>query len=127
MAEFVEAIARTAHVDLGRPAFLVFPQNGPLILQTITRSQAERYLAAIDGIGVEDTFYFGDADENNPLDPQLDTLASIDRFRDAGKLVLAVDYLTDPNRQADFYARARAAGFVPFAGVRALDRVSPQP
>ena len=77
MAEFVEAIARTAHVDLGRPAFLVFPQNGPLILQTLTRSQAERYLAAIDGIGVEDTFYFGDADENNPLDPQLDTLASI--------------------------------------------------
>ena len=76
-----------------------------MILQTLTRSQAERYLAAIDGIGVEDTFYFGDA----------------------GKLVLAVDYLTDPDRQADFYARARAAGFVPFAGVRALDRVPPQP
>ena len=124
MALFVEAIARTAREAFGRPDFLIFVQNAPDILEAV---DADSYLAALDGLGVEDTFYFGDADEDNPLDVQERTLEYIGRFREAGKLILAVDYLLDAAKQADFVARARAQGFLPFVAPRALDRVIPQP
>ena len=56
---------------------------------------------------------------------QGETLTQLRRFRRAGLLVLAVDYLTDATKVADFCARARAEGFVPLAAVRALDRLPP--
>ncbi len=127
MAEFVGRIAAHAWVTRGRPGFLLFPQNGPQILNALTLAERGRYLAAIDGIGVEDTFYFGDAEEDNPLDPQEEALRWIRRFHEAGKLVLAVDYLTAPALQADFVERARAEGFVPLVARRALDGALAQP
>ena len=127
MAAFVEAIANRARDALGRPGFLVVVQNAPTILDALTPDQRARYLATIDALAVEDTFYFGPADEDNPLDIQLDTLAAIRAFQDAGKPVFAVDYLLDPDEQSDFVRRARDAGFVPLVAPRALDRRIPQP
>jgi len=127
MAEFIRRIAHTARVELDRPDFLIVPQNGAGILTTLTDDQQRELLDAVDAIGVEDTFFFGSDDENNPLDPQHDAIADIQRFRDAGKPVFAVDYLTTLDLQRDFYDRARAAGFVPLVAVRDLDRVIGQP
>ena len=124
MALFVERIAEYARER--RPDFLVVPQNGPAILDALDREQRERYLEAIDGIGAEDSFYFGPLDEDNPLDVQAATLTQLRRFRRAGLLVLAVDYLTDEAKAADFCRRARAEGFVPLPAVRALDRLPPR-
>lgn len=81
----------------------------------------------MDGIGAEDSFYFGPAEEDNPYDPQLETLRYLDRFARGGKLVLAVDYLTEPAKVARFHAEARTRGYVPYAGLRALDRIVPRP
>ena len=127
MAAFVEAIAAHARQSLGLPDFLVVVQNAPTILDSLPPDDRARYLTAIDALAVEDTFYFGPADEDNPLDIQLDTLAAIRLFLDAGKPVFAVDYLLDPAAQADFVRRALDAGFVPLVAPRALDRRLPQP
>ncbi len=124
MASLVERLA--GHARERGPDFLVVPQNGPAILDALDREQADRYLAAIDGIAAEDSFYFGPLDEDNPLEVQAETLAQLGRFRRTGLLVLAVDYLTDEAKAADFCRRARAEGFVPLPGVRALDRLPPQ-
>ena len=127
MATFVGRIAAHARLQRGVPGFLVFPQNGAAILDALDGEERERYLAAVDGIGAEDTFYFGDDDEDNALDVQQETLELLRIFRDRGLLVLAVDYLTDAQKAADFCARAAAEGFVPATAPRALDALSSQP
>ena len=127
MVHFVEAIAQRARVDLARPDFLVLVQNAPDILEALHEDQQIDYLTAVDALAAEDTFYFGNADEDNPLDVQEYALAHLRRLRDAGKPIFAVDYLRDPATQAEFYARARAEGFIPLVASRALDRVLVQP
>ena len=126
MVQLVARIAEHAREQRARPRFLVVPQNGAPIIELLGDEERERYFDAIDAIGAEDSFYFGARDEDNPLDVQGETLTQLRRFRRAGLLVLAVDYLTDATKVADFCARARAEGFVPLAAVRALDRLPPE-
>lgn len=80
--------------------------------------------AAIDDIGADDTFYFGDADENNPLAPQEGVIGLLDTYRAAGLTVLAIDDLTRSGEIDDFYARCRARGWIPYCSLRALDRLT---
>jgi cysteinyl-tRNA synthetase len=127
MAELVLAVARHARETRKRPDFLIVPQNGANIFAEISRALGEKYLAAVDAIGAEDTFYYGSRDENNPLRIQHDTVAALRRFGAAGKPVLAVDYVTDPAKAKKFVALARKNGFVPYVGRRALDRLVLQP
>ena len=127
MAGFVTAIASHARVVRRRPGFLVVPQNGANILDEIAAAEQKRYLATVDAIGAEDTFFYGDREENNPLDMQRDTIAALERFRDAGKPVLAVDYLTDRKKAGQFSALARKHGFIPYVATRDLDRLVVQP
>jgi cysteinyl-tRNA synthetase len=142
MIELVVAIKEHAEEHGGRE-FLVFPQNGSGIIaaeafpadvvpegETPTSYAAQmqaRYFAAIDGIGAEDTFYFGDADEDNPFNPQTSTIDLLNRYRAAGLLVLAIDYLTEPAAINDFYARARQHGWVPYCSTRDLAQLTINP
>jgi len=142
MIDLVASIKTHAEEYAGRE-FLVFPQNGAGIISmaafpedTIPEAQSrvahvaqmrDRYLNAIDGIGAEDTFYFGDEDEDNPLDPQLDTINLLDQYREAGLLVLAIDYLTERESIDNFYSLARARGWVPYCSTRDLGDVTVNP
>jgi cysteinyl-tRNA synthetase, unknown class len=127
MSALVQGIARHARTQRGQAGFLVIPQNGANILEELTAEESVDYLLAIDGIGAEDTFYFGTKPENNPLNVQRHTLAFLERFRDAGKVVLAVDYVTKKSEVARFTRLARAHGFIPHVAKRTLDRLLPQP
>jgi cysteinyl-tRNA synthetase len=114
MVAFVQAIAAQAPDGFG-----IFPQNGEGL-----GAHAD-YLAAVTGIGREDVWY----DDNEPQ-PAEDTSAAcdgLDRFLDADKLVLVVDYVTRKELIDDFYARAEARGYVPYATVRDLDRLTTNP
>ena len=142
MIDLVAAIKQHAEAYGGRE-FFVFPQNGPGIIdaeafpedtvpdgytqEAYADLMQERYFGAIDGIGAEDTFYFGEADEDNPFDPQTDVIALLDRYRAAGLLVLAIDYLTDPAAIDDFYARSRARGWTPYSSIRDLSELTINP
>lgn len=123
MIDFVIAIANRARVAGGVSGFLVFPQNGAAILD---EEGGADYLAAVDGIGAEDTFYFGDLENNNDLD--LDHAGEVtpylNQFVDSGKTVLAIDYVQTASKISDFYERARANGYIPYASVRDLDRIT---
>lgn len=124
MATLVLAIAKHARVTKKMPGFIVVPQNGSDILDEIPPLLSTKYLEAIDAIGAEDTFYFGDADENNSLDPQAETIRFLERFIEYGRPVLAVDYVTDASKISDFVSRACAAGFIPQVARRELDTLS---
>lgn len=123
MIDFVIAISDYAHNTRGVSDFLVFPQNGAAILDDQEDSE---YLEAVDGIGAEDTFYFGDEENDNDLD--LDHAGEVtpylDQFIAAGKVVLAIDYVQDSEKIADFYDRASEASYLPYASTRNLDSLT---
>ena len=120
MANFVQAIAQHARETLGRTDFVVIPQNGSGILDQLGAAERPAYLNAIDGIGAEDTYYFGDEDENNELQVQEEARAALLQFVAAGKIVFAVDYLTEQSKIEDFSNRACADGFIPQVARREL-------
>ncbi|WIG92991.1 endo alpha-1,4 polygalactosaminidase [Myxococcus sp. SDU36] len=98
------------------PAFKVMPQNSPELVDD------PAYLPAIDGLGMEDMYWSDDS----PCDMGWceENRANAARVRAAGKLVLSTDYAVQAAHIADAYTRARAAGFVPYVSVRALDRMT---
>lgn len=114
MVEFVRAIAAR-----GPTGFGVFPQNGEAL------GVHANYLAAVTGIGREDVWF--DGNEPQPAEDTAAACTGLDRFRAAGKLVLVVDYVTRRGLVDDFYERATARGYVPYATVRDLDRLTVNP
>jgi len=128
MSRFVLRLAQHARVERSAAGFLVVPQNGATIIDELPDAGARAYLDAVDAIGAEDTFFFGAHKEDNPERPQKEVLAALARFRDAGKTVLAVEYLTDRKKIARFLELARTHRFVPAIARRSLDQlVDPSP
>lgn len=153
MIGFAESIATHARETRGESDFLVFVQNGsnvidpenypvPTLPPGITPEQEaeirrDRLFEAIDGIGAEDTFHYGDLDHNNPLDVQHYTAGFLDQFAAAGELVLSVEYLSPheanphglpfPDVIDDYYVGARGHDYVPLATVRDLDEPTVNP
>lgn len=125
MADFVVQLSEYARKKRGVADFIVVPQNGSSILNKLSAHQKRRYLSAIDGIGAEDTFYFGDEDEDNQLNVQ-PSLKNLRQYKSAGKQVLAIDYLTEPGKIEDFRRRACVEGFIPQVALRSLDNIEAQ-
>ena len=125
MVDFV--VALTEHARKTNPDFFVIPQNGAWILNDLGSDSARRkaYLDVIGGIAVEDLYYRGDKDENNPLKPDKETIAILKRdFIDKGIPVFVVDYISGSERVAAFNKMVLADGFIPFAAPeRDLDRL----
>ena len=115
MSELVGRISRYAKQR--RPGFWIVPQNSPEL-----RHQPG-YLAAIDGIGMEELFYLA-TDRPCVADFCAENLAETRALRAAGKLVLAVDYVTGPAR-VHACSRYRSEGFAGYPADRDLDRISP--
>lgn len=115
MVDLVTAIANYARVTRGKTGFGIFPQNGEAL------SSHSEYVHLVTGIGKEDTWY----DDNIPQPAAYtgEVLANLDIFKQGGKLVLVTDYVTLQDLINDFYSKAMAKGYVPYATVRALDKL----
>jgi len=118
MVQFVQEIAHHARVTRGKADFGVFPQNGePLI-------DIPGFLEVVTGVGKEETYYGNPRDDvASPPDFTVQTEGFLDRFVAAGKVALILDYTQRQEQIADAYTRARARGYVPYATVRALNRL----
>jgi cysteinyl-tRNA synthetase len=138
MVTLVRRLRNYGRRNGGSDGFLVVPQNGATIIdpeahdyaadpQAAAAKQRRRYFRAIDAIGAEDTFFFGNRDQNNPLRPQEYTIAWLDQFAAAGKTVLAIDYLTRPAKVDTFWELAGDRGWLPYVSVRDLDRLFTPP
>ena len=131
MVNFVVTLAN--HARATNANFGVFPQNAAAL------GAFTNYLAAVDGLGQEDTYFgyvkAGKATPTN-VTHQLETQLAV--FRDAGKRVLTIDYpFTNKNKpkfDAKTVARINAAytasqanGFVPYATVLNLNALVSNP
>ncbi len=127
MVAFIEAIAEAARSE--RPNFVIVQQNAAELIEYLDEDQRAGYLRLLDGIAVEDTFFYpaqGEA-ENAPYAPQAYVIDLLAEYQSAGLPVFAVDYVTEPEKVDQFMEEARADGFIPYAGVRALDRLVEAP
>lgn len=113
----------TAYAREREPDFLVFPQNAEELGEMFPE-----FLAAVNGIGVEDLYYGYPRDhEPSPAEWTAERERILDQWVDAGKLVLVIDYTDKPEQIADAYARAEARGYVEYVTDRRLGRLRINP
>ena len=119
MVDFVKSIAKYARVSRGKKNFGVFVQNGERLASHLD------YVQTVDGIGREDVWY----NDNTTNPPSLvnSVTSYLDIFKKAGKLVLVIDYVTEPTLIDDFYSKAKGKGYIPYATVRSLDKLTINP
>jgi cysteinyl-tRNA synthetase len=116
MVDFILALTEYARDQ--KPGFGVFPQNSEEL-----GPQFPDYLQEMTGIGIEDLYYGGTRDhEPTPPAWTAEREADLQRWVDAGKLVLTTDYTSKPDQISDAYARSIAHGFVPYVTDRSLGR-----
>ncbi len=122
MAQFVIAIGDSMRVHGGNQQLLI-PQNGEYIVveDDVEGLLAEQYFEAIDAIGIEDVFFFGELDENNAWNPDAGRLEILADYRQREITVFSIEYLTDLALIQQYLPAATAAGFIPYTSVRALD------
>lgn len=108
-----------AHARLRKPEFLVVIQNGEELLK---RSEI---LTAIDGFAKEDLFYGISHKEtaNAPSDVEWSS-GLLRQAQAAGRRVLVVEYLSDPDVAHATAEKIAALGFVPHIARRELDRLN---
>ncbi len=121
MAKFVIKLGKYARESRGQTNFILVPQNGSAIIDEIPSKLRTQYLDSIQGIGAEDTFFFGEEDEDNELNPQTETIDYLGEYVEAGKKVLAIDYLLDSTKISQFQSLACEEGFIPQVSNRPLD------
>lgn len=122
MIDFVKAIANYARVFRGKSDFIIVAQNASGIIEDVENDDyAQGYLGTIDGIGTEDTFFRGKADQDNPYNPDYYVLNQLNKFSERGKKVLAIDYIRQPIKVETFYTMCVKNGYIPYATIRELD------
>jgi cysteinyl-tRNA synthetase len=115
MGDLIVRISRYAKQK--HPGFWIFPQNSPEL------REQPGYVEAIDGIGMEELF-FEATDQPCTADYCTENLDNTRALHAAGKLVLAVDYATQPGNIRKACERYRAEGFAGNVTVRDLDRIT---
>ena len=113
MIDFVKEIA--AYGRKTDSDFIVIPQNA------IELVEDSAYLAIIDGIGKESTWFIDD--EKTSQETRDWELPFLRKAQEAGKKVFSIDYPTHTHLQCEFYWNAKAENFIPLVGNRDLDRL----
>ena len=98
MVEFVSNI-KSHILSKTSQQFYIFPQNGEYIIEeeNITEEFKQKYFAAIDAIGIEDIFFYGNLDENNSYNPDNERIGILDQFKYNGKKIFSIEYLDETN------------------------------
>jgi len=133
MVDFLLLIRKTARNI--NPKAVVIQQNAYGLID-----DDPRVTTAIDGIGIEDTWFGGKANANwtskaagdiankaKGEDSTAARLAQYRKFAKAGKAVFTIDYCVDETNAAKVYAEAGKAGVVPLVTRVSLDRITQTP
>ncbi len=132
MIEFVEEISRYAK-KLRQKKFFVFVQNASGIVapyafpktvrenKKVLNQWQERYFSAIDAIGVEDIFFRGEKENNNPYNPNTYALNYLKEFQKKRIPIFSIEYIQEKNLVDHYFKVSKEAGFIPLAAERSLD------
>jgi cysteinyl-tRNA synthetase len=118
MATFIARLAN--HARKRNPQFLIIMQNAEELLEDAP------VLHAIDGIAKEDLLYgVRRAEEANKPDDVAWSVELLQMAQKAGRKVLVVEYLKDPEKMAAAANRLLEEGFVPYFAPRRLHCLNP--
>jgi cysteinyl-tRNA synthetase, unknown class len=118
MATLVASLSE--HARKRNPRFLIIMQNAEELLEDAP------VLEAIDGIAKEDLLYgVRRAEEANKPDDVTWSVELLQLAQKAGRKVLVVEYLKDPDKMASAVKRIGEEGFVPYFAPRRLDCLNP--
>jgi len=122
MIQFVLNI-RSHIAELTDETFFLIPQNGEFIIEEahVSEHLKTAYLKAIDGIGVEDVFFFGDSDNNNPYNPDYERIDMLEKYLQYGVNVFSVEYLTAVDLMQQYMRAIEQHRFIPYVTTRDLD------
>lgn len=125
MIDFIITIATHCRTAANDSNFIISPQNGTYLIWDASELKVTQYWDVIDAVGAEDTYYFGDRDNDNSYNPQTELIENLDEYVARKKVVFATDYLTTNNTAAieNFYLQCREKGFLPFATSRDLNEL----
>ena len=125
MCQFVIDIREHCDSVRGNNSFIILPQNGSDVMDQINVSATLKteYFNSINGIGVEDVFFGGSMDEDNPYNPDTYRIGILQQYLQHNKQVYAIDYLTDPVKIAQFETACATYNFVPYVCTRNLDNL----
>lgn len=118
-SKMVDLIVRiSSYAKAFNPEFWIFPQNSPEL------QRYPGYLDAVDGIGIEELFFL--ATDQPCEEPYCAAnLEAVRELRRAGKIVVAIDYATQPENIAYACQRYREERFAGYVTTRSLDTISP--
>lgn len=102
--------------------FIILPMNGVDLLtkredgDEDRRVPARTYLQAIDGILQEALFYGNEEVDKERKESELTYLQEwLKKASDTGVNVFVTDYVKDPKKVSDFYAKVKKAGYIGYA------------
>ncbi len=130
MVQFIQRLAAHARIARGRHEFFLVPQNGEGLLAFdfhITSIGTFDLLRVIDGMGIEDLYYYGK--EKNMPESTSYRNKFLQQIRAAGKPVFLIDYVYPYDKLTqDFYKKAASDGYIGYAAHenRKLDRYYPR-
>ena len=117
------------------PAFFMIVQNGAFLLSDSDHAgpkpedpfRRRAFLNAVDAIAVEDLYFPGDQEIDNPMRPDRESIRILKKdFAAEGKPVFVVEYLKNASNKLRFRDAALSDGFIPYvAPSRDLDRLGP--
>ena len=115
-----------SHADSLRQPLFIVPQNGESLAWQphVDESSREAFFSAIQAIGVEDVFFPGPRDEDNFFRPDAERIDKLMVFKNMGKPVLSVEYITLKLHKRVFVDTCQSLGFYPYATIRDLDRLN---
>ena len=123
MVEFVHNIRNYVETHFSRDDFYLIPQNGEQIIieANVSETLKQQYFSDISAIGIEDIFFFGDEDNDNPYNPEQYRIDVLTEFLNAGIPVFSVEYLTQQTLIDTFLDAAYEQNYVPYISIRDLN------
>ena len=117
MASLVKAIADAARAKSGNASVVV---DDPYFAGKLADKERKEFLDTVDGVTATGVFYGDPKSGDRSLNPNADLIAALDTLDRAGKKVLVWEQISGSDRVADFDARSRTRGYLPFVA-RPLD------
>lgn len=122
MIQFVLNIRN--HISLiTTSTFYIIPQNGEDVINSTNVSQnlKTNYFNSINGEGVEDVFFGGTLNEDNPYNPDTYRIQQLQEYQANNKRVFSIEYLTQPSKIQQYITVAQNEYYVPYTCMRTLD------
>ena len=125
MIDFVLRIRAHVNAVTVNANFIMMPQNGEdLIFQAgISGNLRNQYYAAIDAVGIEDVFFTGSNNMDNPYAPDTYRLNNLAQYQAHGKKVFNIEYLSQAPKIQQYKDTAEHYNFVPYTCDRPLDQL----